>query len=103
MFSVELPAAALDVLSRKTGRLANIFFRPPCRHRPMADDDHNSMSAILTRIKRAFAPGHSRARELSRVPEPSRASEPASVVEPAALSEPTRHVDYRWEGTRGLF
>lgn len=69
----------------------------------MSDEDHSSMSAILTGIRRAFASQPSRVRMLSRVPEQSRVPEPARAVEPARLPEPTRHVDYRWEATRSLF
>jgi len=68
----------------------------------MDDDNQNSMFAILTGIRRAFAPDPSRVRVLSRAPEPSRVPEPARVAEDARLLEPTRHVDYRWEGTRAL-
>jgi hypothetical protein len=69
----------------------------------MNDDEHSSMSAILTGIKRALSPEPSRTRMLRRPPEPSRAPEPARVIEPARVSEPTRYVDYGWEATRSLF
>jgi len=68
----------------------------------MGDGDHNSTSAILTGIRRAFAEP-SRVWAPSRAPEPSRIQEPARVAEPARLSEPTQQVDYRWEATRSLF
>ena len=102
MFPVELAMASLDVLSRTTDRRAGIFFRPSWQRRAMADDDHNSMSAILSDIRRAFAPEPSRVQVLSRALEPSRAPEPARVVEPPRLPEPTRYFNYRWEGMRGL-
>jgi hypothetical protein len=69
----------------------------------MNDDDHSSMSAILTGIKRALSPEPSSTRMLGRQPEPSRAAEPARVIEPARVSEPTRYVNYGWEATRSLF
>jgi hypothetical protein len=56
MFPVELRMASLNVLGKNTDRGANIFFRLSCQHCPMADDDRNSMSAILSSIRRAFAP-----------------------------------------------
>jgi hypothetical protein len=37
----------------------------------MADDDQKSMFAILTGIRRTFAPAPSRVRVLSRAPEPT--------------------------------
>jgi hypothetical protein len=95
-------AAKLDVLVRAT-EPTNRFLRPSRQHRPMGNDDHSSMSAILTGIRRAFSPVPSRVPMLSRAPEPSRATEAARIVEPARPLEPTRHVDYRWEATRSLF
>ena len=68
----------------------------------MDDDDHHSMTAILTGIRRDYAPERSRARFPGHAPEPSRVAEQARVVEPERLPEPTRHVDYRWEGMRAL-
>lgn len=59
--------ASLNVLGRNADRPANSFVRSSCQHRPMADDDHNSMSAILSGIRRLFAPEPSRLlRVLSR-------------------------------------
>jgi hypothetical protein len=69
----------------------------------MGLDDHSSMFAILTGIRRAFSTEPSRVPMLRRAPEPSRAAEAARVVEPARSPEPTRHVDYKWEATRSLF
>jgi len=102
MFSVKLRAAELDVLGRTTDP-TNHLLRPSRHHRPMGHDDHSSVSAILTGIRRDFSPEPRRVPMLSRAPEPSRATDAARVVEPARSPEPTRHVDYRWEATRSLF
>lgn len=102
MFSVKLRAVVLDVLGRAADP-TNQLLRQSRQHRPMGHDDHSSLPAILTGIRRAFSPEPSRVPMLSRAPEPSRATEAARVVEHARSPEPTRHVDYKWEATRSLF
>src|SRR6476660_1292848 len=54
MFSGKLRAAELDVLGRATDP-TNHLLRPSRQHRPLGHDDHSSMSAILTGIRRLFA------------------------------------------------
>ena len=65
-----ITSGGTDVLGRPRIDQLNPLLRPSCQHRPMSDDDHSSMSAILTGIRRAFASRAGRVRILGRAPEP---------------------------------